>query len=38
VLCPAEVREEAAARLRSLPGVQEVLTAGVGGPARIVES
>ncbi len=38
VLCPAEVREEAAARLKSLPGVRDVLTAGVGGPARLVES
>jgi len=37
VLCPREVQEEAARRLRSLPGVSDVLLAKVGGPARLVE-
>jgi diphosphomevalonate decarboxylase len=36
VLCPREVQEEAARRLRSLPGVSDVLLAKVGGPARLV--
>jgi diphosphomevalonate decarboxylase len=37
VLCPREVQEEAARRLRNLPGVSDVLLAKVGGPARLVE-
>ena len=37
VLCPAEVQKEAASRLRSLPGVVDVLVARAGGPARLVE-
>lgn len=37
VLCPSEVQNEAEARLKSLPGVEKVLVAGVGGPARLVE-
>ena len=37
VLCPSEVQKEAEARLKSLPGVEKVLVAGVGGAARLVE-
>jgi diphosphomevalonate decarboxylase len=37
VLCPAGVRDEAEKRLRKLPGVINVLSARVGGPARLVE-
>lgn len=37
VLCPLEVQKETEARLRELPGVKEVLTAHVGGPARFME-
>ncbi|MBV6395403.1 MAG: hypothetical protein HFACDABA_00979 [Anaerolineales bacterium] len=38
VLCPFAVQKEAQARLQNLPGVENVLVAGVGGPARLVES
>jgi diphosphomevalonate decarboxylase len=37
VLCPLDVQKEAERRLRSLPGVGDVLLAKVGGPARLVE-
>lgn len=37
VLCPREVQQETASRLRVLPGVTDVLLANVGGPARLVE-
>ena len=37
VLCPSEVQKEAEARLKSLPGVENVLVAKVGGPATLVE-
>ena len=37
VLCPSEVQKEAEARLRNLPGVEKILVAKVGGPARLVE-
>lgn len=37
VLCPSGVQKEAEARLRNLPGVENVLVASVGGPARLVE-
>jgi diphosphomevalonate decarboxylase len=36
VLCPRQVQDETEARLRSLPGVTDVLRARVGGPARLV--
>jgi diphosphomevalonate decarboxylase len=36
VLCPGERAGEVEGRLRALPGVQDVLVAGVGGPARRV--
>jgi diphosphomevalonate decarboxylase len=36
VLCPRERAGEVEGRLRALPGVQDVLVAGVGGPARCV--
>jgi len=36
VLCPEKEADELAMRLRKISGVKEVLTAGVGGPARIV--
>jgi diphosphomevalonate decarboxylase len=36
VLCPREQAEAVEKRLRELPGVSDVLVAGVGGPARIV--
>lgn len=36
ILCAREQAEVVARRARELPGVQEVLVAGVGGPARIV--
>jgi diphosphomevalonate decarboxylase len=36
LLCAREQAEVVARRARELPGVQEVLVAGVGGPARIV--
>ena len=37
VLCPEKAAEEVAMRLRKIPGVKDVLTANVGGAARIVE-
>jgi len=37
VICPEMHRQEIAARLRAVPGVKDVLTAGVGGPAELVE-
>lgn len=37
VICPREVQEETARRLRQIPGVREVLPARVGGAARIVD-
>ena len=36
VLCPRAQAPEVEKRLRELPGVSDVLVAGVGGPARIV--
>jgi diphosphomevalonate decarboxylase len=36
VICPREQAGVVERRLRELPGVQDVLVAGVGGPARIV--
>lgn len=36
VICPVERLSEVSARLGTLSGVQKVLTAGVGGPARLV--
>ena len=36
VICPREYVGETEKNLRKLPGVQDVLVAGVGGPARIV--
>jgi len=36
VICPREQAEGVERGLRELPGVQDVLVAGVGGPARIV--
>jgi diphosphomevalonate decarboxylase len=36
VICPQTQMQEAAARLRGLAGVQEVLTAVAGGPARLI--
>lgn len=37
VISPQELQDPLAARLSALPGVVKVLTARVGGPARIVE-
>jgi diphosphomevalonate decarboxylase len=37
VLCPEKEAEEVAIRLRKISGVKDVLTANVGGAARIVE-
>ena len=37
VLCPREVQKEAAGRLREISGVSDVLMAGVGGAARVIE-
>ncbi len=37
VLCPEKEADELAMRLRKISGVKEVLTAHVGGPAKIVE-
>ena len=37
VICPRAVQEETTSRLRAIPGVSDVLLAGVGGPARLVE-
>jgi diphosphomevalonate decarboxylase len=36
VICPREQAGDVERRLRELPGVQDVLVAGAGGPARIV--
>jgi diphosphomevalonate decarboxylase len=36
VICPREQAGDVERRVRDLPGVQDVLVAGVGGPARIV--
>ena len=36
VLCPAELAGEVAARLQAIPGVDGILTATTGGPARLV--
>jgi len=36
VICPREYIGETEKNLRELPGVQDVLVAGVGGPARII--
>ncbi len=36
VLCPRQQAKELEKRLRELPGVGDVLVAGVGGPARII--
>lgn len=36
VICPREQAGEVEGRVRKLPGVQDVLVAGVGGPARII--
>ncbi|MGA7192535.1 MAG: diphosphomevalonate decarboxylase [Anaerolineales bacterium] len=37
VLCPEKEADEVSMRLRKIPGVKDVLTTRVGGPARIVE-
>jgi len=37
IICPAEAVAEAEARLRTLPGIFEVRTAFIGGPARLIE-
>ena len=37
VLCPVKQMPDVAARLRQIPGVKEVLTASVGGPATLIE-
>jgi diphosphomevalonate decarboxylase len=36
-LCPADVADEMAVRLRGIPGVLRVLAAGPGGPARLLD-
>ena len=36
VICPREYIGETEKNLRAIPGVKDVLVAGVGGPARIV--
>jgi diphosphomevalonate decarboxylase len=36
VICPREQAKSVERRVRNLAGVQDVLVAGVGGPARIV--
>ncbi len=38
VICLGEYAEEAEKRLREIPGVSDVLVAGVGGAAKLVES
>jgi diphosphomevalonate decarboxylase len=38
VLCARENSDEVEKRLRALTGVTNVLTAGVGGPARLIEN
>jgi diphosphomevalonate decarboxylase len=37
VLCPQKESQEITRRLRTIPGVKNVLTAGAGGPAKLVE-
>jgi diphosphomevalonate decarboxylase len=37
VLCPEKEAQEITNRLRTIPGVKDVLTAGAGGPAKLVE-
>jgi len=37
VICLQEDREDVASRLRQVPGVGEVLIAGVGGAAQLME-
>lgn len=37
ILCPREQAEVVDRRARELPGVQQVLVAGVGGPARLIQ-
>ncbi len=37
VLCPQKESQEITRRLRTIPGVKDVLTAGAGGPAKLVE-
>jgi diphosphomevalonate decarboxylase len=36
VLCPENEAQEITTRLRAIPGVKDVLTAGVGGPAKLI--
>jgi len=36
VICPSEAAENISARLTEIPGVQQVLTASPGGPARLM--
>ena len=36
-LCPSEAADRVAARLRTIPGVAQVLRTGPGGPARLVD-
>jgi diphosphomevalonate decarboxylase len=36
VICPREVQKEAERRLREIPGISDVLVAGVGGAAKLV--
>ncbi len=38
VICTAEAAEEVALRLRVIPGVRQVMTARVGGPARLISN
>jgi diphosphomevalonate decarboxylase len=37
VLCPQDWAQQVSAKLRQIPGVENVLTAQPGGPARLVE-
>ena len=37
VICPGKDADEIAARLRKIAGVKDVLTAHVGGPAKLIE-
>jgi diphosphomevalonate decarboxylase len=36
VICTAEAAAEVASRLRVIPGVRQVISAGVGGPAQVI--
>ena len=36
VICTAEAADEVAVRLRVIPGVRQVITARVGGPAHLI--